>query len=285
MVIDRRAADAGLPRRAVVCRHHHHVVGDRYRRSRSARRARSACCRCGSRRSRRRSWRCRAACRPTCWPAAAVVPTMRARIDEPRDVVRLRLQVSGVDTAPLALDGAGQSWTPDVLELVDAAPPAAGPGRSRRRRGTSRPEPLIESDDPEIVAEARADGRRRDHAARAAPSGWCARVNGLLEKNPTISLPSAREVLRTKVGDCNEHTALYVAMARAVGMPTRINVGLAYVLRRLLLPRLARGLPRRSATAAGCGCRSIRPSTSFRPTPPTCGCCAAASTGRRRFCR
>ena len=44
-----------------------------------------------------------------------------------------------------------------------------------------------------------------------------------------MSLPSAREVLRTKVGDCNEHTALYVAMARAAGIPARIAVGLVYI--------------------------------------------------------
>jgi transglutaminase-like putative cysteine protease len=31
------------------------------------------------------------------------------------------------------------------------------------------------------------------------------------------------------VGDCNEHTALYVAMARAIGIPTRIAVGLTYM--------------------------------------------------------
>jgi hypothetical protein len=36
-------------------------------------------------------------------------------------------------------------------------------------------------------------------------------------------------VLRTKVGDCNEHTALYVAMARSIGIPARIAVGLVYV--------------------------------------------------------
>jgi transglutaminase-like putative cysteine protease len=36
-------------------------------------------------------------------------------------------------------------------------------------------------------------------------------------------------VLRTKVGDCNEHTALYVAMARALGLPARIAVGMVYV--------------------------------------------------------
>ena len=44
-----------------------------------------------------------------------------------------------------------------------------------------------------------------------------------------MSLPSALEVLRTKVGDCNEHTALYVAMARSLGIPARIAVGLVYV--------------------------------------------------------
>ena len=36
-------------------------------------------------------------------------------------------------------------------------------------------------------------------------------------------------MLRTKVGDCNEHTALFVAMARAAGIPARIAVGLVSV--------------------------------------------------------
>ena len=54
-------------------------------------------------------------------------------------------------------------------------------------------------------------------------------VNAILEKKPTVSLPSALEVLRTRVGDCNEHTALYVALARALGIPARIAVGLVSV--------------------------------------------------------
>jgi transglutaminase-like putative cysteine protease len=37
------------------------------------------------------------------------------------------------------------------------------------------------------------------------------------------------EVLRTRVGDCNEHTALFVALARAAGIPARISVGLVSV--------------------------------------------------------
>jgi transglutaminase-like putative cysteine protease len=160
--------------------------------------------------------------------AAAVVPTMRARIDEPRDVVTLRLQVRGVDTSALELDGVGQSWAADVLELVDAR--RLQPGRADTGLDQYlQPEPLIESDDPAIVAEA-----QRMTAGATTPHERAERlvraVNGLLEKTPTISVPSAREVLRTKVGDCNEHTALYVALARAAGLPTRVNVGLAYVL-------------------------------------------------------
>jgi hypothetical protein len=161
--------------------------------------------------------------------AAAVVPTMRTvRIDEPRDVARMRLELRGVDASTLELDGVGQSWTPDVLELTDVRRLRPGPADPDVARYLT-PEPLIESDDPAIVAEA-----ARMTAGAATPRERAERlvrgVNGLLEKAPTISVPSAREVLRTKVGDCNEHTALYVALARAAGLPTRINVGLAYVL-------------------------------------------------------
>ena len=70
---------------------------------------------------------------------------------------------------------------------------------------------------------------RGSRAARDRAERLTRYVNALLEKKPTVSLPSAREVLRTKVGDCNEHTALYVAMARAPGIPARIAVGLVFV--------------------------------------------------------
>src|SRR5207253_11126852 len=83
-------------------------------------------------------------------------------------------------------------------------------------------------DAPEIQAEA-ALAVKGVTGTRARAEALTRRVNALLEKKPTISLPSAREVLRTKVGDCNEHTVLYVAMARALGIPARIDVGLTMV--------------------------------------------------------
>jgi len=64
---------------------------------------------------------------------------------------------------------------------------------------------------------------------RAQAERLARHVNAILEKKPTVSLPSAREVLRTRVGDCNEHTTLYVALARALGIPARIVVGLVSI--------------------------------------------------------
>jgi hypothetical protein len=159
--------------------------------------------------------------------AAAIVPAMKGRIDEPRDVRRLKLRLDGVDLPGGDLDGAGQTAVANVIEIVDPRSLTAGP-RDATAAQYLAAEPLIESDAPEIRAEA-------EQAIRGATDdrGRAERltryVNGLLDKKPTVSLPSAREVLRTKVGDCNEHTALFVAMARSIGMPARIAVGLVFM--------------------------------------------------------
>ena len=160
--------------------------------------------------------------------ASAVVPELPRRLDEPRDVRRMRLEVSGATLAGPDLQGAGQSVVGSVVELVDARRLAPGPRGDEDLGRYLTPEPLIESDDPEIVAEAERALRGVD-GVRARAERLTRHVNAILEKKPTVSLPSAREVLRTRVGDCNEHTALYVAMARAVGIPARIAVGLVYV--------------------------------------------------------
>jgi transglutaminase-like putative cysteine protease len=49
-----------------------------------------------------------------------------------------------------------------------------------------------------------------------------------INKKITFSLPSAVEVLETREGDCNEHTTLFVALARAIGIPAKIAIGLVY---------------------------------------------------------
>jgi transglutaminase-like putative cysteine protease len=161
--------------------------------------------------------------------ASAIVPDGKARIVEPRDVRRLRLRLSGAEVPRSDLAGVGQSVDGNVVEIRDAQGFTAEPSRSDAELARFLlPEPLIESDAPEIRAEAEA-AVRNVTGARAQAERLTRHVNAILDKKPTVSLPSAREVLRTKVGDCNEHTALYVAMARALGIPARIAVGLVSV--------------------------------------------------------
>jgi hypothetical protein len=49
-----------------------------------------------------------------------------------------------------------------------------------------------------------------------------------VEKVPSMGVPSGLEVLRSRRGDCNEHTALFVSLARAAKIPTRISAGVVY---------------------------------------------------------
>ncbi len=161
--------------------------------------------------------------------AAAIVPRMarRQHIAEPRDVKLIRLRMTGADLAGRDLAGSGQTIDGEVIELIDPRDlvAAATPPDLARYLG---PEPFIESDAPEIRAEAERMVAGVS-GARARAERLTREVNSLLEKKPTVSLPSALEVLRTRVGDCNEHTALFVALARSLGIPARINVGLTYV--------------------------------------------------------
>jgi transglutaminase-like putative cysteine protease len=160
---------------------------------------------------------------------AAIVPRRmpRTRIADPRDVKKLRLRLIGVDLSSADVEGGGQTLDGEFVELTDPRDLQPGPTPTNLEQYL-RAEPFIESDAPEIkaAAEKMVAGVT---GARARAERLTREVNTLVEKRPTVSLPSALEVLRTRVGDCNEHTALFVALARSIGMPARINVGIVHV--------------------------------------------------------
>jgi hypothetical protein len=87
------------------------------------------------------------------------------------------------------------------------------------------PSPFIQCTDPRMVEKARqitAAATNRMSAALALYQ-W---VYENVAKTPTVSLPSALDVLLRPEGDCNEHTYLFVGLARAIGIPAKIRVGL-----------------------------------------------------------
>jgi transglutaminase-like putative cysteine protease len=68
--------------------------------------------------------------------------------------------------------------------------------------------------------------RSTDNTASADAIGEWVFKN--IEKDYAVSLPSAVDVLEIRKGDCNEHTSLYTALARAAGIPTKICIGVVY---------------------------------------------------------
>ena len=161
---------------------------------------------------------------------------VRSNVDlgavEEHDVLRFRL--TGVELSGFQLEGGRQTLSGDTLtvrrEDWDAVEPGFSlPYKLMDFRETLESEPLIQSDDPRIQEEARrAVGRWLRDPKRAA-AVLTTRVDRMLAKSVTFSVPSALQVLDSRQGDCNEHTVLYVAMARALGLPARTAVGLVYL--------------------------------------------------------
>lgn len=149
----------------------------------------------------------------------------------------LRFRLSGVDLAGFQLEGGRQTLRGDTLivrrENWDAVSPEYElPYAFMDLRDALEPEPLIQSDDERIVRRAREITARRSQwrqDPKQVARQLTTSVYTMLEKSITFSVPNAVQVLETLQGDCNEHTVLYVALARALGLPARTAVGLVYV--------------------------------------------------------
>ncbi|MBN2621321.1 transglutaminase domain-containing protein [candidate division WOR-3 bacterium] len=87
------------------------------------------------------------------------------------------------------------------------------------------PSVYIQCNDPRIINKAM-ELARGSTDAKDVTAHLIHGVYSYLRKNPTASLPSAIDVLATREGDCNEHAILFAALARALGIPTKIYVGL-----------------------------------------------------------
>jgi transglutaminase-like putative cysteine protease len=160
------------------------------------------------------------------------------RLDRRVDALVVRLR--DVELAGYDLDGQRQRLVGDTLFVRppnDAALTAdyrLPAGRQRDPENT-RPEPMIQSNDRRItqlawrIASAgdASDPSMRDPRIVAERiNKW---VHDSIKDRITFGVPSALQVLETRSGDCNEHTQLFVALARAVGLPARIAAGLAFV--------------------------------------------------------
>jgi hypothetical protein len=162
--------------------------------------------------------------------AASGIP-LDGTIAEPRDAARLKLRVRGKAAGAIPNDPPRQRLAGDLLAIAREALPTdrvrVGDVPSDLEPATRAAGPFVESDDPAIRAAAKAAvGDAPD--ARAAAARLVAWVHDQVEKAPSVTVPSAREVLESRRGDCNEHAVLLAALARAAGIPARIIAGAVY---------------------------------------------------------
>jgi hypothetical protein len=146
---------------------------------------------------------------------------------------QLAVRLGGVDLEGYDLDGGRQSLRGDTLVITREAEsrtaaytlPYRGGGEPAEKLEST---PLIQADDPRIIEVARTIARGSTDPAEVAVriNDW---VYGALRKEITLSVPSALQVLDARQGDCNEHTVLYLALARALGLPARTAVGLVHI--------------------------------------------------------
>ncbi len=163
--------------------------------------------------------------------AGTAVPCV-GLIDDSRSRTRLRFRLDGVVFEGGELDTPRQRilfQDGDATEMVVLSGDLDHPGSAAAldREAMLQPTRAIQSDHPDIVKTARqiaAGTDTRDGQLRRLVD-W---VHDRVEKRSTLSLPSALDVLRTMQGDCNEHTYLFVALARALDIPATVVVGVAY---------------------------------------------------------
>lgn len=155
---------------------------------------------------------------------------LHGEIADPRGREKLTLRVGGKAADRIPDDPPRQVRRGTALDIVREAAPGPS-GDAKPDDGVARelaPSPFVESNDPQIIATAREIvGDATDPTERARRLlAW---VHGEMTQAPSLTLPSAREVLRTKRGDCNEHAVLLVALARAAGIPARVVAGTVYL--------------------------------------------------------
>jgi hypothetical protein len=150
------------------------------------------------------------------------------------DVGELRVTLTNADLRGFDLTSNRQALRGDTLDVhrEPAASLIAGytlpDGGKRILPELTMAEPLVQSNNPEIVklAQRLARGQRDPRVVAERINQW---VYDSLEKRITFGIPSALQVLHSRGGDCNEHAQLYIALARAAGIPARIAAGLAYI--------------------------------------------------------
>jgi len=145
----------------------------------------------------------------------------------------LKIEISGIPFQNVQLNGGRQTLKANILSIdKETLTNLSAEIQKRNLQNLEKmfldPGPFIQSDDQKIQALAQeiAGGQAAPLDKVRLLVNW---VYQNIEKRPVLSLPDALSTLKNRVGDCNEHAVLLAALARAAGIPCRIEAGLVYL--------------------------------------------------------
>ena len=155
-------------------------------------------------------------------------------IHKPREVTKMVVELKGIkDIEGLNVDdGNYQDLSGNLLTIRTPAVPNDNsyflPYQGKKFAEYLGATTLIQKDDPAIVRKAKKilNGENNPVLAVKLINDW---TYSNIEKIPTVSIPSAVEVLSTMKGDCNEHAVLFAALTRAAGIPVKVVLGVVYL--------------------------------------------------------
>ena len=147
----------------------------------------------------------------------------------------LKVKIQGISSKNIQLNGGRQTFKEKVLTIQKE--PLSGLAATLQPEMLTalekiylQPDPFVQSDHQKIQDLAKEILKDSPDATPLKKAekllGW---VHTHIEKRPVLSLPDALSTLENRVGDCNEHAVLLAALARAAGIPTRIEAGLVYL--------------------------------------------------------
>jgi hypothetical protein len=148
---------------------------------------------------------------------------------------RLRLEISGIPMDQLHLNGGRQILDRNILTINKESVSDLAVDLNTSSLGTLekvflKPSPFIQSDHQKIQELVQKilgpDSTARPLQKAQKLLDWVYRN---IEKRPVLSLPDALSTLDNRMGDCNEHAVLMAALARAAGIPCRVEAGLVYL--------------------------------------------------------
>jgi hypothetical protein len=154
-------------------------------------------------------------------------------------LLAMTVQLGAPNLSGFDFDGGRQHFSGDTLKVVREKDAAIGKDEPnwhdlhdreiRTKFHTElQAEPTLQAHDGEIIhLGITVVGLERD--PKVITQKLVAWVNDSIAKAVTLGVPNALAIARTRKGDANEHTQLFVALSRSLGIPARFVSGLMYL--------------------------------------------------------